>query len=148
MDGPIPLSPRPPSPAPRVPPHAPPARSKPDAKPMRIALGAGGIAAFSALAAAIVLPPRPAVQPTTPYLQQPVTDLPGTVVATQAPILYVQLQPGQTAPPGAKVIGSSAAAAAPAAATPVAAPAAVRVAAPVAPKPIIVKTTQSGTVVP
>ncbi|MGZ6265661.1 MAG: hypothetical protein ACXWN4_01985 [Candidatus Limnocylindrales bacterium] len=115
---------------------------------MRIALGAGGIAAFSALAAAIVRPPGPAVQPTTPYLQQPLTNLQGTVVATQAPILYVQLQPGQTAPPGAKVIGSLAAAAAPAAATPVAAPAAARVAAPVAPKPIIVKTTQSGTVVP
>jgi hypothetical protein len=148
MDGPVPLIPRSPSPTPRVSPHTPPARSKPDAKPMRIALGAGGIAAFSALAAAIVLPPRPAVLPTTPYLQQPVTNLPGTVVATQAPILYLQLQPGQTAPPGAKVISSSPAAAAPAAAAPVAAPAAARVAAPVAPKPIIVKTTQSGTVIP
>jgi hypothetical protein len=115
---------------------------------MRIALGAGGIAAFSALAAAIVLPPGPAVLPATPYVQQPAAGGPSTVVATQAPILYVQLQPGQTAPPGARVISSSPASAAAAAAAPVAAPAAARVVAPVAPKPIIVKTTQSGTVIP
>lgn len=121
-----------------------PAKAKPDARPMRIVLGASGIAAFSALAAAIVLPPKPAVAPVT-YLQQAAADLTGTPVPAQAPVLYVQLQPGQTAPAGARVIASSpgTAAAVPAAAAPAAAPQAQ-----VAPKPIIVRTTQSGKVIP
>jgi hypothetical protein len=106
---------------------------------MRIALGAAGIAAFSALSAAIVMPPSPAVSAPMTYVQQPAPGGPGSVVAGQAPVLYVQLQPGQTAPPGAKVITSTPA---PAAAAP-AAPAAA-----VAPKPIIVRTTQSGKVIP
>jgi hypothetical protein len=104
---------------------------------MRIALGVTGIAAFSALAAAIVLPPRPAVFSPTKNVQQAAAGGPGTVVAGQVPILYVQLQPGQTAPPGARVISSSPGAAAPAAQV-----------APVVQKPIIVRTTQSGKVIP
>jgi hypothetical protein len=115
------------------------AKAKPDPRPMRIALGAAGIAAFSALSAAIVMPPSPAVSAPMTYVQQPAPGGPGSVVAGQAPVLYVQLQPGQTAPPGARVITSTPA---PAAAAP-AAPAA-----PVAPKPIIVRTTQSGKVIP
>ena len=58
--------------------------------------------------------------------------------AVQQPVQYVQLQPGQTAPPGAAVIDQ----AAPQPVTIV-----TTVPAP-AQKPIIVKTTQSGKVIP
>jgi len=123
-----------------------------------MALGAGGIAAFSALAAAIVLPPQPA-QPAQVVVitqSQPQATDPGpsaTPLQVVRPIQYVQLLPGQTAPPGATVIGASAPtpvtmvvtvpAPAPKAAPP--APPKVKVA---APTPIIIKTTQSGKVIP
>src|ERR1035437_10250935 len=110
------------SPAPRPKPASPgghSARVRPDANPMRLALGAAGLAALSAIAAAIVLPPRQAVYSPTKYAQE----------AAPA-VQYVHLQLGQTAPPGATVIGSSA--------KPVA------LAAPAVPKPIIIRTTQSG----
>jgi hypothetical protein len=114
-------------------PNALPAKRKPDPRPMRIAIGGAGIAAFSALASAIVMPPSAAVY-SPAYAQQPVGG-PGTVVGGQAPVLYVQLKPGETAPPGAKVVNSS--------------PGAIVAAAPVAPapKPIIIRTTQSGRVI-
>jgi hypothetical protein len=123
-----------------------------------MALGAGGIAAFSALAAAIVLPPQPA-QPAQVVVitqSQPQATDPGpsaTPLQVVRPIQYVQLLPGQTAPPGATVIGASAPtpvtmvvtvpAPAPKAAPP--APPKVKVA---APTPIVIKTTQSGKVIP
>ena len=135
--------------------HAATPKAKPDARPMRMALGAGGIAAFSALAAAIVLPPQPAQPAQVVVITQPqpqVTD-PGpsaTPLQVVRPIQYVQLLPGQTAPPGATVIGASAptpvamVVTVPAPA-PKAAPPKVKVA---APTPIIIKTTQSGKVIP
>ena len=138
--------------------HAAMPKAKPDARPMRMALGAGGIAAFSALAAAIVLPPQPA-QPAQVVVitqSQPQATDPGpsaTPLQGVRPIQYVQLLPGQTAPPGATVIGASAPtpvtmvvtvpAPAPKAAPP--APPKVKVA---APTPIVIKTTQSGKVIP
>jgi hypothetical protein len=117
------------------------AKSKPDARPMRLALAAGGIAAFSALAATIVLPPRPATAPV--YVDQQAVqavDVSATSATQVRPIKYVQLAPGQTAPPGATVIDANAP-------TPVTV--VVNVPAPKAPapKPIIIKTTQSGRVV-
>lgn len=132
--------------------HAPAPKAKPDARPMRMALGAGGIAAFSALAAAIVLPPQPAqVIVITPPQAQVTDPAPAdTPMQVVRPIQYVQLLPGQTAPPGAKVIGASAP-------TPVTmvvtVPAPAPKAAPpkpkaAAPTPIIIKTTQSGKVIP
>jgi hypothetical protein len=135
--------------------HAATPKAKPDARPMRMALGAGGIAAFSALAAAIVLPPQPAQPAQVVVITQPqpqVTD-PGpsaTPLQVVRPIQYVQLLPGQTAPPGATVIGASAptpvamVVTVPAPA-PKAAPPKVKVA---APTPIIIRTTQSGKVIP
>ena len=142
----------------RAPNHAATPKAKPDARPMRMALGAGGIAAFSALAAAIVLPPQPA-QPAQVVVitqSQPQATDPGpsaTPLQVVRPIQYVQLLPGQTAPPGATVIGASAPtpvtmvvtvpAPAPKAAPP--APPKVKVA---APTPIVIKTTQSGKVIP
>lgn len=100
-----------------------PVKARPDANPMRVALGAAGLATLSALAGAIVLPPKPAVYQPVTYGQQ-------AVPAVQ----YVQLQVGQTAPPGAMVISSSA--------QPVA------LAPPVVQKPVIIRTTQSGKVLP
>ena len=125
--------------------HGP--KARPDARPMRMALGAGGIAALSALAAAIVLPPRPAAPVAAPQGQQTqALDLQPSPTPIQLvrPIIYVQLSPGQTAPPGATVIEASAP-------TPitviVTVPAPAQKAA-AAQKPTIIKTTQSGTVVP
>ncbi len=102
-----------------------------------IVLGAGGVAAFSALMTAIVAPPAQA--PTTSATTAPI-DQTATVstVSVQAPVQYVQLQPGQSAPPGATVID----AAAPKPITVV-----TQVPAP-PPKTIIVHTTQSGKIVP
>jgi hypothetical protein len=135
--------------------HAATPKAKPDARPMRMALGAGGIAAFSALAAAIVLPPQPPQPAQVVVITQPqpqVTD-PGpssTPLQVVRPIQYVQLLPGQTAPPGATVIGASAPTPVAVVVTvpapaPKAAPPKVKVA---APTPIIIKTTQSGKVIP
>ncbi len=136
-----------------------PVKAKPDARPMRFALGAGGIAALSALATAIVLPPRPAPAPVAaeqlaPSVgsQAPVTEAPPTSIQVERPIRYVQLSPGQTAPPGATVIPATAPTPitvvvtvnAPAAQQPAAGaqkPAPVQA-------PVIIKTTQSGKVVP
>jgi hypothetical protein len=139
--------------------HAP--KAKPDARPMRMALGAGGLAAMSALATAIVMPPGPVaeIQPIS-QAQAPSVDgqasstVDGQASPAERPIRYVQLAPGQTAPPGARVVDASASAAgtvvvgipapggqttaqqpAPPAATPKPVP---------APTPIIIKTTQSG----
>ena len=90
-------------------PHGP--KSKPDARPMRLALAGGGVAALSALATAIVLPPnygaaQPAAQQTADPSQLAAAQLTGTP-SSSAPIVYIQLAPGQTAPPGAMVIGPS-----------------------------------------
>lgn len=92
-------------------PHAP--KARPDARPMRLALGAGGIAALSALATAIVLPPQFDVFQATAQQQQAdpgqqATDqLSPDPAQVQASVIYIQLQPGQTAPPGAVVIDAS-----------------------------------------
>ena len=156
--------------------HVP--KAKPDPRPMRVALGFGGVAALSAVAAAIVLPPRP-VTSAPVALEQPASTSSDTgsqaatssaqsPVTSQRPILYVQLAPGQTAPPGATVIDATAAplvggivsSSAPAtkqggavqpAPVQVAPPkpAPVQVAPPKpAPTPIVIKTTQSGKVIP
>jgi hypothetical protein len=123
---------------------------------MRVALGVGGLATLSALAAAIVLPPRPAAIPQQPPQQQaPPTDTPAptdagpTSIQVERPIQYVQLSPGETAPPGATVIKASAPTPMTVVVT-VPAPAANKPAskAVAAPTPIIVKTTQSGKPVP
>jgi hypothetical protein len=117
------------------------AKAKPDARPMRIALGAGGLAALSALLTAIVMPPSPAVSSpggTTGQTGPAAPAAAGTPSTVQRPVQYIQLQPGQTAPPGATVID-------PAAPKPVTI--VTTVPAP-AQKPIIVRTTQSGKVVP
>jgi hypothetical protein len=106
---------------------------------MRLALSGGGIAVLSALAAAIVLPP----QPKTPIVidQQQVSDPVATSIQAQRPIQYVQLSPGQTAPPGARVIDA-------AAPTPMTVVITITAAPQKAQKPVIIRTTQSGRVLP
>jgi anti-sigma factor RsiW len=122
-----PQEPRPQEPRPQEPRPKP---AKPDPRPMRAALAAAGLAAFSAVAAGIVMPPQ--IASTTVV---PPADAAQAQPADAAPIAtYVQLLPGQTPPPGATVIpfgGSTGGNA---------------TAAPVKPKPtpIIIKTTQSG----
>jgi hypothetical protein len=126
------------SPVPRTPTvaagaaHAAP-KNKPDARPMRIALGTGFLAVISAILSAIVAPPQPVVG-------EPVAGvMPATSPEAQVrQVVYVQLKPGETAPPGATVIDA-------AAPTPITVvtvlPGAVQ-------KPVVVKTTQSGKKVP
>ena len=148
------------------------AKAKPDARPMRLALGAGGIATLSALAAAIVLPPRSATLEPTHAMQpavnaqsqasgtqRPTAAQPSpTPLQVQRPIKYVQLSPGQSAPAGARVIDASAptpislvvtVAAPPQPKTaqqpPAAQPPAQQ---PPTPQPVPVATTQSGKVAP
>jgi hypothetical protein len=104
---------------------------------MRIALGAGGLAVLSAIVSSIVAPPKPVVvMPAADTGQS--ASAPGTPITVQRPIQYVQLLPGQTAPPGAKVID-------PAAPTPLTV--VTTVPAP-AQAPKIIRTTQSGKVIP
>jgi hypothetical protein len=90
-------------------PHVP--KAKPDARPMRLALAAGGVAALSALATAIVLPPQfNVLQPQSQLIdagQQAADQLSTDPSQAQPSILYIQLAPGQTAPPGAVVIDAS-----------------------------------------
>jgi hypothetical protein len=108
-------------------------RNKPDARPMRIALGTGFLAIMSAILSAIVAPPQPVVgEPVAGAMPAATPD------AEVRQIVYVQLKPGETAPPGARVIDA-------AAPTPITVvtvlPGAVQ-------KPVVVKTTQSGKKVP
>jgi hypothetical protein len=74
--------------------------ARPDARPMRAILGFTGIAAASAIATAIVRPPAA-------YLGQPAAVIVGVADQAAAPARhvtrYIQLLPGQTAPPNAAV---------------------------------------------
>ena len=100
-----------------------PAGFRPDPTRLRVVLGAGGIATLSALITAIVVPPAPAA-PTT--------------FTQQRPIQYVQLAAGQSPPPGARVIDAKA---------PKPITIVTRVPAP-AQQTVVVRTTQSGKVIP
>ena len=81
-----------------------PAPTRPDARPMRMLVGLTGVAALSALATAVAVPP-PAAQTTTTIVQAQVEpSVPVTHVTR-----YVQLKPGETAPPSAVVKAAPAA---------------------------------------
>ena len=112
------------SPAPRTP------KKRPDPRPLRLALAGGGVAVLSALLAAIAAPMGDTALTDGANAQE--------IAAADQPIRYIQLAPGQTAPPGATVIDG----AAPAPTTIV-----TRVPAPT-PRPIRIRTTQSGKVIP
>lgn len=99
-------------------------RNKPDSGPLRLAIGMSGIALASAIATALLAPASTAagggVTQTTVVL--PVQPTP----AASHVIRYVQLKPGQTAPPQAIVKQAPAS----------------------TPRVVTVTTTQSGRVVP
>ena len=89
-----PVPDRPPLPA-----RMPAPRPRPDPMPLRLVLGVGGVAAASALATALLGPSGTSATDPTP------TALP-VALAEPSPrhvIRYVQLAPGQTAPPNATV---------------------------------------------
>ncbi len=111
-----------------------PMKVRPDPTPMRVAVGIGGLATLSGLVTAIFV--APAVAP-MPAADASVPATPSTITQ-QRPVVYVQLSPGQTAPPGATVIDAKA---------PKPITIVTRVAVP-AQKTVVVRTTQSGTVVP
>ncbi len=106
---------------------------RPNPNRLRFALGAGGIAALSALLTAIVVPPSPA----SPSSSVATPTVPASVTQ-QRPIQYVQLAPGQAAPPGASVIDAKA---------PKPVTIVTTVPAP-AQQTVVVRTTQSGKVLP
>ncbi len=110
-----------------------PPHSKPDPRPMRLVLGTTALATLSATIGAIVATP-PAVQLTA---GSPASAPPATPVAVERAVVYVQLTPGETAPPGATVID----AAAPKPIT------VVTVVPAPAQRPVIIRTTQSGKVI-
>ena len=112
-----------------------PARATPSAAPARIALGTGLLAILSAIIGAIVAPPQPPLASVDPNLLA--VGAAATPEAVSRPVVYVQLKPGESAPPGAKVID----AAAPTPMTIV-----TTITAPA--KPVVIKTTQSGKPVP
>lgn len=67
---------------------------------MRMLLGLTGLAAMSAIATAIVAPPA-ATEAGTTAAQTPAQIVPAPSIKHQ--IKYIQLKPGQTAPPSAVV---------------------------------------------
>jgi hypothetical protein len=112
--------------------HRAPAR--PDPTRIRFALSVGGLAALSGLVTGIVLPPSPAPSSS---VGQAVTTPSGTL-AQPRPIQYVQLSPGESPPPGARVIDAKA---------PKPITIVTLVPAP-AQRTVVVRTTQSGKVLP
>ena len=87
-----------------TPPRSP--KARPDPRPMRVAFGATGFVAATAMLAAIARQPAPPAS---------VTQAPPDPLPTAQPLVirhvtqYVQLKPGQTAPPGATVVEKPAA---------------------------------------
>jgi hypothetical protein len=86
---------------PRVP------KARPDPGPMRFTLGLTGLVAATAMATAIVRPAAPPVATADPTLEPTPTSPPPLVIRHVT--RYVQLQAGETAPPGASVVQKPAA---------------------------------------
>jgi hypothetical protein len=100
-----------------------------------LALSVGGLAALSALVTTIVVPPSPAAPSSTGTAAATAT--PGTLTEPR-PIQYIQMTLGQSPPPGAKVIDAKA---------PKPITIVTLVPAP-AQRSVVVRTTQSGKVLP
>ena len=84
-------------------------KAKPDPRPMRLALGAGTLAAVSIMTAGLVRYPAPAADAAGDATTADAVTV--ETIATARPevrikhrTVYVQLKPGQKAPKGAKVI--------------------------------------------
>ena len=109
-------------------------KARPNPGPMQILLGFGGLVATTAIATAMVRPqatPPPAAEP----LSSGPTGPAPTPLVVRHVTRYVQLTPGETAPPGAKVVQA-----------PDPSPRVVVVTIPApTPRPVVVVTRQSGT---
>jgi hypothetical protein len=79
------------------------ARAKPDARPLRIAYGMAALAASTALVTALITPAGAAAGSASDVAQTTVTLPAEPAQPVKHVIQYVQLKPGQTAPPNAKV---------------------------------------------
>lgn len=75
-----------------------PAHPRPDARPMRVAIGMTGLAAATAMATAIAAP-RPPASTVTTVVTTEAQPAPSVLHVTR----YVQLGPGETPPPQAVV---------------------------------------------
>ena len=82
---------------------APPPRRKPNPLPMRLAIGAGGMAALSALVVAIAGPTAARVDAAAAATTAPGADSPDAG-PFRAIVRTVVLQPGQSAPDGSLVV--------------------------------------------
>ena len=76
------------------------AKARPDARPLRIAFGMGAVATASALITAFA---ASSAGTATTTVQTTVTETAGPAPSVKHVIQYVQLKPGQTAPPKAVV---------------------------------------------
>ncbi len=76
----------------------PPPKARPDPGPLRVVLGFGGLAAASAMAVAMLTPVT-----TTAVAGAPAVVAADPATPTRHIVRYVQLLPGQTAPPAAAV---------------------------------------------
>ena len=74
---------------------------RPDPRAMRLALGLTGLAAVAAMATAVV---RPAAPAPLRAVAEMATEPSQTAVTIRRVTRYVQLRPGETAPPGATVV--------------------------------------------
>jgi hypothetical protein len=77
----------------------PPPKARPDARPLRLAIGMGAVAAASALITAFASPPGSGAVGAA----QTTTSAPVPAPSVTHVTKYVQLAPGQTAPPQAVV---------------------------------------------
>ncbi|MFN8619405.1 MAG: hypothetical protein U0869_01500 [Chloroflexota bacterium] len=83
-------------------------RQKPDPRPMRLGLAAGAIAALSVMAAGLVRFPSADPATIADDTTAAAVDAPAVAaVQVEKRIRYVQLKPGQKAPPGARVIDAA-----------------------------------------
>lgn len=78
------------------------ARKRPDPRPMRLAFGAGALAALSVMSVGLVRFGSPTTNTAVTTSDGPGSDLPP--IEIRHVVRYVHLKPGQVAPPGAKVI--------------------------------------------
>ena len=89
---------QPPKPAPATRPTPVP-KARPDARPLRIAYGMAALAAATALVTALASPPPSGSIGQTTTVTMPAEPAP----SVRHVIQYIQLKPGQTAPPNAAV---------------------------------------------
>lgn len=88
-----------------------PGRARPDPRPARLMVSGGAVAALSLIIAGLVRPPAaadPAAGADTASATAFALVDPARKVEVERRVRYVRLEPGQTAPPGARVIREAA----------------------------------------